>query len=510
MTRTKKILLAGALALALVLTGRAYYSGYCLNRANLAHDAGPRTAHADEQKPSAGTQKYTCGMHPFIIQDEPGNCPICGMKLTPVKPGTTGATAPQETKPQGSRKIKYWVAPMDPTYIRHEPGKSPMGMDLVPVYEDQAATGSVITIDPVTIQNMGISTVKVEQRPLHRDLRTVGRVTYDESRQYSINSKVSGWVERLDINETGQFVKKGQSLLSIYSPDLVTAQEEYLLALNNDKALSKSDFPQIAEGAHHLLEASRNRLKYWDISEQQIATLTKTGKVNRAMTLYAPYNGIVTDKLVTAGMFIKTGMELFKISDISTIWVNADIYEYELPWVKEGQMAEVEFPYADMKALTGKVNFIYPYVEPKTRTVKVRIEFKNPGYQLKPDFYVNVQLKTQPIEDALVIPRNAVLYSGDKRTVFVAQGNGKFEPRQIKVGVEGDQGVVQVIQGLFKGEEVVTSAQFMLDSESQLREAIQKMLEPTKPAPEQAKPAQGQGQGGEKGQKKEDLNDLFK
>ncbi|MBA3016137.1 MAG: efflux RND transporter periplasmic adaptor subunit [Proteobacteria bacterium] len=450
-------------------------------------------------------------MHPFIIKDEPGDCPICGMKLVPVKPGTTGGAKTESAKPQGERKIKYWAAPMDPTYIRNEPGKSPMGMDLVPVYEDQAATGSIISIDPVTIQNMGISTAKVEQKALHRDLRTVGLVAYDESRQYSINSKVSGWIERLTVNETGQFVKKGTPLLSIYSPDLVSAQEEYLLALNNNQALAKSDFPQIAEGAQRLLEASRSRLKYWDISEQQISELTKTGKVRKTMTLYSSYSGIVTMKMVNEGMFINAGMELFKLSDISKIWINADIYEYELPWVKEGQEAVVEFPYGDMKTLTGKVSYIYPYVEPKTRTVKVRLEFDNPGYHLKPDLYVNVRLNTQPIEDALVIPRNAVLYSGEKRTVFVTLGGGKFEPRLIKIGVEGDQGMVQVTQGLFAGEEIVTSAQFMLDSESQLREAIQKMLEPKKPS-ESAKPEpmKDPPQEGATGKKNEDLDDLFK
>ena len=399
---------------------------------------------------------------------------------------------------------------MDPTYIRDKPGKSPMGMDLVPVYEDEVSSGSTLTIDPATVQNMGIKTVQVKRQDLHRDLRTVGLIGYDETRQYSINSKVQGWVEHLYVDQTGQFVKKGQPLIDLYSPDLVAAQQEYLLAVNNNRTLAKSPFSPIAEGAQQLLDASRTRLKYWDISDRQIAELEKSGKVRKTMTLYAPYNGIVTVKMVTEGMNIKAGAELFKFSDISKIWINADIYEYEIPWVKVGQQATVKFPYADMADLTGKVTYIYPYVEAKTRTVKVRLEFANPGYQLKPDQYVDVHIATQPVKNALVIPRDAVLFSGEKRTVFVASGGGKFEPRQVKTGVEGDQGLVQVKQGLLDGEQVVTSAEFMLDSESQLQEAIQKMLHPQQEAPPApAGAAEDLFQdGGMK--KKENPEDLFK
>jgi Cu(I)/Ag(I) efflux system membrane fusion protein len=503
MIRKRKILLRGLFALALVLSGGAYYAWYCFSHMSLRSFTGPQEARAQKQQ-------YTCGMHPFVIQDEPGNCPICGMKLTPLKAGTVGGAAQASAKPKGERKIKYWVAPMDPTYIRHEPGKSPMGMDLVPVYEDEAPSGSVISIDPVTMQNMGIKTARADRMNLQRDLRTVGLIAYDEARQYSINSKIQGWVERLYVDQTGQFVKKGQPLLAIYSPDLVSAQQEYLLALNNNKALAKSDFPQIAQGAQSLLEASRSRLRYWDISDRQIDELERTGKVRKTMTLYAPYDGIVTMKMVNEGMDVKAGMELFKFSDISRVWIYADIYEYELPWLKLGQKAKVEFPYADMPSLSGRVTYIYPYVEPKTRTVKVRLEFDNPGYQLKPDQYVNVHIATHAIENVLVIPSDAVLFSGEKRTVFVALGGGKFEPRRIKTGIEGDGGLVQVKQGLLDGEQVVTSAQFMLDSESQLQEAIQKMLNPEKETPAASEgSAEDLFQGGGK-KKQENPEGLFK
>ncbi|MCK4508095.1 MAG: efflux RND transporter periplasmic adaptor subunit, partial [Desulfuromonadales bacterium] len=233
-------------------------------------------------------------MHPMIIVDEPGLCPICNMDLLPLKSGGTETSS----TPAGERVIKYWVAPMDPTFIRDEPGKSPMGMDLVPVYEDEAATGSIISIDPVTSQNMGVRMALVTRKDLSRTVRTVGLVGYEEPKQFSVNSKVDGWVERLYVNETGQFVKKGSALLEIYSPALVSAQEEFLLARNNSETLAESPFPSIADGAKRLLDASRRRLKLWDISNRQITKLEKSGVVAKTLTLYAPYDGIVSMKMV--------------------------------------------------------------------------------------------------------------------------------------------------------------------------------------------------------------------
>lgn len=464
--RKNKILLIAALGIAILIGGTIWYA--------IVHDTHthPETS-VGPAETSTSAQKYTCGMHPFIIQDEPGSCPICGMNLTPVKPDTTG----DGVKPTGARTIKYWVATMDPTYIRKEPGKSPMGMDLVPVYEDEAVSGSVITIDPATQQNMGVRTAHVSLRNLHRTIRTVGVVGYEESQQYSINTKTSGWIERLYVNETGAFVKKGQPLLELYSPELVAAQEEFLLAFRNKKNLQKSSIPEIAAGADRLLESSRKRLQYWDISAKQIAELERSGKALKTLVLHAPYAGVITRKNANEGMFAQKGVELFTISDISSVWVYADIYEYELPWVKVGQTARIQLPY-QRKPLTGKISTIYPYVETKTRTVKVRIDLKNTSFELKPDMYVSVRLEAQSVLDVLAIPVEAVLNSGEKQTVFVALGEGKFEPRQIKLGIQGEEGYVQVVQGLLKNESVVTSAQFMLDSESTLREAIQKMLKP--------------------------------
>jgi Cu(I)/Ag(I) efflux system membrane fusion protein/cobalt-zinc-cadmium efflux system membrane fusion protein len=473
------------LALVLALGG-----GYFLGRSGGdGHDHAAGTGAAGE-KQAAEKVQYTCGMHPFIIQDEPGVCPICGMNLTPVKAGGGQAAA--------ERKVKHWVSPMDPTYVRNEPGKDAMGHDLVPVYEDGGG-GSAITIDPVTTQNMGVRTAPVTREDLRREIRTVGRIGFEESKQYMVNSKVGGWIERLHVNQTGQPVKKGEPLLEIYSPELVAAQQEYLLALRNRAELAKSSFPEIGAGADRLAAAARQRLRYWDISDRQIDQLERTGEVRKTMTLYAPVDGIVTEKKAYQGMSIMPGADLLQISDISRIWVYADVYEYELPWVKPGQPATVEIPYAVDKALLGKVTFVYPTVNPETRTVQVRIEFPNPGFELKPEMFVNVRLQAAAASGVLTLPVDAVLNSGTGQHVFVALGNGRFEPRQVKTGLQGENGRVQVLSGLKEGEQVVTSAQFMLDSESKLREAIQKMTAPepaTAPADHDAA--------------KKELEDLFK
>ncbi len=444
--------------------------------------------HSHEPAPGEDKVQYTCGMHPWIIVDEPGICPICQMDLTPLKKTVAGGT-----KAGGERTIKYWVSPMDPTFIRDEPGKSPMGMDLVPVYEDEVVTGSLISIDPVTQQNMGIRTAQVEPRNLTRLIRTSGLIDYEEPRQYAVNTKIDGWIEKLYINETGIAVKKGQPLLEIYSPELVAAQDEFLLALKNYQQLKDSPYEEIASGAKRLLEASKNKLKLWDISAKQLKRLQSSGQVRRTLTLYAPYGGIVTSKQATEGSFIKSGSQLFNIADLSKIWVFADIYESELPLVHEGQKAEIILPFVGDKRINGTVSTIYPYVDPRTRTVKARIDLDNSNFELRPDMYVNVRLHSEPLTAALSVPAEAVINSGEKQTVFVRTMDGRFEPRLVKTGLLSDDGYLQIIQGVTAKDVVVTSAQFLLDSESQLQEAIQKMLEPQTapvPAPEAAETEQ--------------------
>lgn len=388
--------------------------------------------------------------------------------------------------PKTGKKIKYWTSPMNPAYIRSTPGKSPMGMDLVPVYEDEGGTkesASTIRIDPVTMQNMGVRFGKVKRKTLVKDIRTVGSITYDETKIYAVNTKFNGWIERLYVNFVGENVKKGQPLFNIYSPDLVTAQEEYLLALEQYRRLKTSDFARIREGAKRLLDASRTRLRYWDLTDKQVERIATTGKVKKTLTVYSPASGVVTKKIAFKGHFVKAGENQYEIVNLSTVWVDVDVYEYELPWVHKGMAAEMDLSYIPGKRFKGKVLFIYPYLNAKTRTAKLRLEFRNPDNRLKPGMYANVYLKSVIAKEGLVIPQEAVIDSGERQVVFISLGQGKFQPRNVKLGLEvGDQ-EYQVLSGLKEGDKIVLSAQFMLDSESRLREAIQKMLELQKRAP---------------------------
>jgi len=382
--------------------------------------------------------------------------------------------------PKSGKKIKYWVAPMDPTYIRDEPGKSPMGMDLVPVYEEEGEEKeptSTIRIDPVTMQNMGVRFGRVQRKSLIKTIRTVGNVTHDETKIYTVNTKFNGWIEKLYVDFEGEKVRKGQPLFDIYSPELLSAQEEYLLALQQDKSLSSSSYPSIREGAQRLLEAARTRLRYWDLTEEQISEIERTGKTRKTVTIYSPAGGVVIKKNAFDGHYVKEGEHQYEIADLSRVWVDVDIYEYELPWVRQGMPAEMDLAYIPGKRFYGKVLYIYPYLNAKTRTATLRLEFANPGYELKPDMYANIYLKSIVAKDSLVIPQEAVIDSGVRKVVFVAKGKGKFEPRDVRLGAEGNEDEYQVLGGLGEGEEIVLSAQFMLDSESRLREAIQKMLE---------------------------------
>jgi len=388
--------------------------------------------------------------------------------------------------PKTGKKIKYWTSPMDPTYISDKPGKSPMGMDLVPVYEEEGEEkepASTIRIDPVTMQNMGVRLGRVQQKTLIKNIRTIGNITFDETKIFTVNTKFSGWIEKLYVSFVGEDVKKGQPLFEIYSPELVTAQEEYLLALDQYRKLGKSSYFRIRDGARRLLEASRTRLRYWDLTEHQIKRIDKTGRVRKTVTIYSPAAGVVTKKDAFKGHYVKAGENQYEIVDLSSVWVDVDVYEYELPWVRKGMAADMELSYIPGKRFKGKVLFIYPYLDPKTRTAKLRLAFPNPGYQLKPGMYADIYLKSVIAKDSLVIPQEAVIDSGVRKIVFVALGKGKFQPREVNIGLEGNDNEFQVLGGLKEGEEIVLSAQFMLDSESRLREAIQKMLELRERAP---------------------------
>jgi RND family efflux transporter MFP subunit len=413
---------------------------------------------------------------PAYVKDKPGKDPQ-GRDLVPFT-GEKGET-PAASVAQKERKIKYWISPMDPGYVRDQPGKAPCGMDLVPVYEDEpgaAAQEGAIAVDPRLLQSMGVRTAKAEIKEISRTIRAVGQVAYDERRLTVVTTKLPGWVERLFVKAAGDPIRRGQALLSLYSPELVATQDEYLLALKNKKAMEKSGVPEFQAGARRLAAAARQRLKYWDISDSQIAELERTGEAKRTLTLASPAGGIVIKRQVTEGQMVQAGMPLMEVADLSSVWVEADIYEYELPWVKVGQQAHMTLTYLPGETFHGQVQYIYPFLKEATRTARVRLVFPNKGLRLKPDMFAQVDIVSPAKEPAVVIPGEAVLDTGEKQHVFLALGQGRFEPRQVKVGVRGDDGQVQVLSGLKGGEEVVTSAQFLLDSESRFREAIAQML----------------------------------
>lgn len=379
-----------------------------------------------ESAPAPAKPLWTCGMHPQIIQDHPGNCPICGMKLTPV---------------------------------RKQPSLSAQSAAATTSGESDA---NVITIDPATTQNMNLRTGLVTHGPLRRVIRTVGGVEFDETALADVTTKFKGWIEKLYVDSTGELVHKGQPLFEIYSPELYSAQVEYLLALKQ------------GEGGANLRDSALTKLKFFDISDDQIAELEKTRQARKTLKVLAPRDGIVMEKMVVEGQMADAGMKLFRIADLGTVWVLGQLYEQDLPYVKLGQEAVVTLPYLPDRAFRGRVTYIYPSVDDKTRTVKVRMEFHNPGYQLKPGMFATVELRSELARDAILVPDLAVLRSGGTDTVFVARPNGGFEPRTVILGPRAEGGFYQVRNGLKAGEKIVISGQFMLDSESQLREALAK------------------------------------
>src|SRR3989338_1090669 len=402
---------------------------------------------------------------------------ILGKPASEHKEVTAQDTSNQAEKKK-ERKMLYWTDPMIPGFKSDKPGKSPMNMDMVPVYadEEEVAAG-IVKIDPATVKSINVRTEKVIKKPLHRSIRTTGRIDYDERKITHIHTKIQGWVEKLYIDFTGKEVNKGDVLLEIYAPELVTAQEEYLLALEYEKSLKDSKTEEVASGAKFLLESARKRLQLFDVPEHQIKELEETRKPKKTLHIHSPTHGIVVQKNLLQGMFVTPETHIYVITDISKIWVYADIYEYEVPWVKVGQPVEMTLSYFSGKLFKGVVSYIYPYLQAETRTVKVRMEFYNPDWELKPDMYANVKLESKIAESAILVPAEAVIRSGVRDIIIVSKGEGVFEPRDVKVGVDTGDGYLQILEGVKAGEDVVTSAQFLIDSESKLKEAVSKMME---------------------------------
>ncbi len=374
-------------------------------------------------------------------------------------------------------KVLYWQDPMHPAYKSDKPGKAPdCGMDLAPVYEAGAgemAAGlpeGAFQISPEKQQLIGVQYGEVVYKPVFKTLRTVGRLTYDETKIVRVHTKVEGWIEKVYVDFTGKEVKKGQPLISIYSPELLQTQQEYLLSLRGRNELSKSQFSDAVAGSESLLQAARKRLELWDISDWQINELEKTGKPAKTLTLYAPTDGFVLTRDSFPKHRVTPETELYTIADLSTIWVIADVYEYEAPEIKTGQSANVTLAYYPGRVFHGRVDYIYPQIDAATRTLKARIEIPNPNLALKPDMYANVELKID-YGRRLVAPQEAVLDSGSEQLVFVAHEGGYFESRKIRLGPKVDDNFI-VLGGLKAGEKIVTSANFLIDSESRLKSAV--------------------------------------
>ncbi|RJP93898.1 MAG: efflux RND transporter periplasmic adaptor subunit [Desulfobacteraceae bacterium] len=405
-------------------------------------------------------------------------------------------------KSPGQRKIAYYQDPMHPWFTSDKPGIAPdCGMDLVPVYENDSDIKG-IHINPATIQNIGVTTEEITRRKLTKTIRTSGIVEFDETKLYNINTKFMGWVEKLHVDYTGQIVKKGDPLLDIYSPDLVSTQGEYLQALRYRGRMQASNIDAARREADELVQSTRRRLKYWDITDKEIAALEQRGTPTRAVTLYSPADGIVTDKMVVDGQQTMAGMTLYKIADLSTVWVTADIYQFELGWIRPGQQADLELSYLPGTLFQGTVTYIYPYLNTETRTAKVRIAVRNtPEFALKPGMFATVKIVSLVSIDAVAIPEQAIIRSGERNLAIIPLGGGYFEPRDVRLGASAD-GYVQIIEGIREGEKVVTSAQFLIDSESNLKAAITQMT-----PPEKAGPA---GSGNPPGMNQKQMDDFFK
>ena len=366
-----------------------------------------------------------------------------------------GGTSNSDPMASTKKEPLYWVAPMDPNYRRDKPGKSPMGMDLIPVYDEGEKSNDegpgTISISPDVINNLGVRTGLVERKPLHSEIVTVGYVKYDEDKLIHIHPRVSGWVEKLHVKAAGDPVIEGEPLYALYSPELVNAQEELVLALNRKNA--------------RLIQAAEDRLKALQIPEASIETLKRTLKIQQTVTFYAPQTGVVDNLNIREGFFVKPGTTMLSIGALDQVWVEAEIFERQAALVKSGDSVTMTLDYLPGKTWSGRVDYVYPTLDSKTRTVRLRLRFDNPDLALKPNMFAQVAVHSDSAEQLLVIPREALIRTGNQDRVVLVLGEGSFKSIAVKVGRE-NQDSIEVLEGLAEGERIVSSAQFLLDSES--------------------------------------------
>ena len=358
-------------------------------------------------------------------------------------------------------EVLYWVAPMDPNFRRDEPGLSPMGMDLVPVYADDVSSGrGIVSIDPTMLQNLGVRTAVAELGTLPRRIETVGYIGYDEDTLQHVHTRVDGWIEKLAITATGDPVTRGQLLFELYSPMLVNAQQEYLAALASNNIA--------------LRNASRDRLTALGVTANEVTRLEKERKANQHVRVYAQSDGVVAHLGVREGIFVTPATEVMSVARLDRVWVLAEVFERQSAWVEPGQEATVELDYLPGRVLRGTVDYVYPELDPGTRTLKVRLRFDNEGETLRPNMFARVVINGTAIDDIVHVPREAVIRGGSSSRVVVDLGEGRFQSREITIGIEsGDR--VAIRSGLKEGERVVTSAQFLIDSESNIDSALERL-----------------------------------
>lgn len=444
--------------------------------------ADPKTEHGAEEH-----TLWTCSMHPQVIEEEPGQCPICHMDLTPLRnhdadPASAGADSTATATPT------EWTCADHSIIVEDAPGTCPIdGLDLVPVHDgaphgpaeataDASRSAAIeVQVAPAMVQKMNVRTAAVTHRDLTRPIRTVGYLEYDPQRMVTVTTKYSGFVEKVYVNYVGEKVRRGQPLFEIYSPQLVQTEQEFLAALAFADEMKEA--PEDAyQRALSMVDSARQRLSYWDISQHQIDQLEATGEILRSLAVTSPADGLVMQRLAgLEGMALTPGMEIFHLADLSSLWLSVELFEDQVAWVQEGTSAEIRLSYFPGEVLHGNVRYLEPELSEKTRTVQAMIEVPNPGGKLRKGMYATVDLQPMGVKQALVVPTEAVLRTGRRSVVVLALGEGRFMPRQVTVGYEAG-GFSEILQGVEEGEQIVTSAQFLLDSESKLRTAVQKMI----------------------------------
>ncbi len=402
---------------------------------------------------------YVCPMHPQIVKGEEGNCPICGMDLVLKEP----LDEEPMVKSNKEKKILYWVAPMDANFRRDEPGQSPMGMDLVPVYDqgdsDNSGDGFPrITINASTAQNMGVRIEKAKINELSRTINTIGSVTYNDDSLHHVHARASGWVEKVYSKSLGDPVTKGKALLEYYSPDIVAAQKDLLIARRAGTSLAR---------------ASKTRLRDLNVPQSIIDKVSRTGKSQNRVPIVANHSGVITRIGIKDGMYITPGTEIYTIADLTTVWIIVDVFEHQLSWVEVGDKAEIQVQAVLGKTWQGKVDYIYPELNPKTRTLKVRLSIKTPKQQLKPNMFADVTLLTSS-KQALTVPSEAIIYYENSPRVVKVVAENKYQPIEVKIGLKSN-GKVEILEGIEDGDQILVSGQFMIDSESNLQASFRRM-----------------------------------